>query len=83
MLFNMQTCIILEFQQNCSFCAIPQLPQVFGCPSFTPFDYIAVSLIIFFDSRNAKKHIKNNSRNLNFCLGFFTNHLKLVNLIPE
>ena len=40
MLFNMQTCIILQFEQNCSFCPVPQLPQVFGCPSFTPFDYI-------------------------------------------
>ena len=39
MLFNMQTCIILQFEQNCSFCPVPQLPQVFGCPSFTPFDY--------------------------------------------
>ena len=33
MLFNMQTCIILQFEQNCSFCPVPQLPQVFGCPA--------------------------------------------------
>ena len=39
MLFNMQPCIILQFQQNYSFCTVPQLPHVFRCPNFTPFDY--------------------------------------------
>ena len=43
MLFNMQPCIISQFQQNYSFYAVPELPRVFGWPNFsyqfiTPFD---------------------------------------------
>ena len=62
MLFNMQTCIILQFEQKLHFCAIPQLPQVFGCPNFTPFDYSYVFSL---------GQIKNNKeKNSNYKLSF-------------